>query len=68
MNRDFLKMTRFHLVVLIPFFLFTFSCCSFFEKEKETIDVIHQLQDMSELATVEFVVSKVVKMAIFTPA
>lgn len=62
MNRNFSGIARYHLAVLIPFFLFTFSCCSFLEKEKENIDVIHQLQDLSELATVEFVVSKVVKV------
>ncbi len=57
-----LQITRFRFTVLMSFFLLSFSFCSYFEKEKEPISVIHRLQDMSEMATVEFVVSKVVKV------
>ena len=62
MNIKPFQKTRFHFTILVLLFLISFSFCSLFEKEKESISVIHQLQDMSEMATVEFVVSKVVKV------
>lgn len=62
MITQFFHKSRFCITILTPVFLVFFSFCSLFEREKESISVIHQLQDMSEMATVEFVVSKVVKV------
>ena len=56
------KKTRLLTLFLVSFFMLPFSTCSFFKKEKESINVIHQIQEMSEMATVEFVVSKVVQV------
>lgn len=61
MNPKYFPKTSFFITFLIPFFLLSFFSCSLWEKEKE-INVIHHLQNMADMATVEFVVSKVVKV------
>lgn len=62
MNPIYLPKIKYYIIFLMPFLLLSFSGCSLFEKEEDEIDVIHRLQNMSDLATVEFVVSKVVKV------
>jgi hypothetical protein len=52
-----LKLSKLFYLVIIPF---VFSCSHFKNPENETI-TLHQLQEMADMATVEIVVSRIVK-------
>jgi hypothetical protein len=54
--------TQLYISILSLISFVFFSNCSLFEKEKDPITVIYQLKEMSDMAAVEFVVSKVVKV------
>jgi hypothetical protein len=51
----------FILLILLSFSVSLVSC-SWFRDEKKPTDIIHQLQEMSDMATVEYTISKVVKV------
>jgi hypothetical protein len=49
------------IIITILLLFIAFTGCSYLEKKNDPIAVLNQMQNMSDMATVEFVVSKVVK-------